>query len=67
MSKTADVVPGYIARRASIVDEATIRQLALQHAVTTHGSTVDEGEIVAAATAYLNFLAGQDAPAPTAA
>lgn len=39
-------------------DQNHLRQLALQHAVDTHGATVDEGQVVAAAEAYLAFLTG---------
>lgn len=49
---------GRITRVQSRIEEYAVRQLALQHAVTTHGATVDEGQIVKAADAYLEFLTG---------
>lgn len=48
--------PGTINRGGSHVDEYHARQLALQHAVTTHADTVDENQVVVAAKAYLAFL-----------
>lgn len=42
----------------SRVDAFQLRQLALDHAVKTHGPTADEDQITKAAEAYLTFLAG---------
>jgi hypothetical protein len=53
--------PGKITRGSSHADEYHARQLALQHAVTTHADTVDEHQVVAAAEAYLGFLVGAPA------
>jgi hypothetical protein len=49
---------GRITRVQSRVEEYAVRQLALQHAVTTHGATVDDDQVVKAAEAYLTFLTG---------
>jgi hypothetical protein len=50
--------PANIHRTPARVDEFQLRQLALQHAITTHCGTVDEGQIVKAAEVYLTFLTG---------
>lgn len=55
---TAEPDAGKISLGAARVDPYHARQLALQHAVTTHRDTVDEGQIVKAAEAYLTFLTG---------
>lgn len=59
MSTDANVSkPGNICRTSARVDEFELRKLALQHAITTHRDTVDEGQIVKAAEVYLTFLTG---------
>jgi hypothetical protein len=55
---TVQADTGAITQVNSRVDPYHARQLALQHAVATHASTVDEGQIVQAAEAYLAFLTG---------
>lgn len=37
-------------------DDTQLRMLALEHAVATHGDTIDEDQVVAAAEEYLRFL-----------